>query len=54
LGDGTSSINLLSKKYLNSVKNLEAVMNKIVEGTAPGNFTTEHLRKIGFSSSNGF
>lgn len=43
---------MLSKKYLNSVKNLAAVMNKIIEGTAPDNFTTEHLKKIGFSSSN--
>lgn len=27
-------------------------MQKIIEGTAPDNFTTEHLKKIGFSSSN--
>jgi hypothetical protein len=43
---------MLSKKYLNSVKNLPAIMKKIVEGTAPDKFTTEHLKKIGFSSSN--
>lgn len=43
---------MLSKKYLNSVKNLTAIMKKIVEGTAPDKFTTEHLKKIGFPSSN--
>lgn len=43
---------MLSKKYLNSVKNLPTIMKKIVEGTAPDKFTSEHLKKIGFSSSN--
>lgn len=43
---------MLSKKYLNSVKNLPAIMKKIIEGTAPDKFTTEHLKKIGFPSSN--
>lgn len=43
---------MLSKKYLNSIKNLAAIMKKIVEGTAPDKFTTEHLKKIGFPSSN--
>lgn len=43
---------MLSKKYLNSVKNLPAIMKKIVEGTAPDKFTTEHLKRIGFPSSN--
>ncbi|MFT4092433.1 MAG: DUF5343 domain-containing protein [Niabella sp.] len=43
---------MLSKKYLNSVKNLPSIMKKIIEGTAPDKFTTEHLKKIGFSSSN--
>jgi len=43
---------MLSKKYLNSVKNLPAIMKKIIEGTAPDKFTTEHLKKIGFASSN--
>ncbi len=45
---------MLSKKYLNSVKNLSAIMKKIVEGTAPDKFTTEHLKKIGFKSSNDY
>src|SRR3990170_478488 len=43
---------MLSKKYLNSVKNLPAILKKIIEGTAPDKFTTEHLKKIGFPSSN--
>lgn len=43
---------MLSRKYLNSVKNLPSILDKIVEGTAPEKFTTEHLKKIGFSSSN--
>jgi hypothetical protein len=43
---------MLSKKYLNSVKNVPAIMKKITEGTAPDKFTTDHLKKIGFPSSN--
>lgn len=43
---------MLTKRYLNSVKNLQAIMHKIVEGTAPEKFTYEHLKKIGFASSN--
>jgi hypothetical protein len=43
---------MLSKKYLNSIKNLATIMTKIIEGTAPDKFTTEHLKKIGFPSSN--
>ncbi len=45
---------MLSKKYLNSVKNLPAIMKKIVEGTAPEKFTIEHLKKLGFKSSNDY
>ena len=45
---------MLSKKYLNSVKNLSAIMKKIVEGTAPEKFTIEHLKKLGFKSSNDY
>lgn len=43
---------MLTKRYLNSVKNLIPIMTKIVEGTAPEKFTYEHLKKIGFASSN--
>ena len=44
--------NMLSKKYLNSVRNVPAMMKKIIDGTAPDKFTTEHLKKIGFGASN--
>jgi len=40
------------KRYLNSVSKLQAIMAKIVEGTAPEKFTTQHLKNIGFGSSN--
>ena len=43
---------MLTKKYLASVKNLPAIMAKIVEGTAPTKFTVAHLKGIGFKSSN--
>ena len=43
---------MLSKKYLNGNKNQVAIMRKIIEGTAPSKFTTEHLKKLGFTSSN--
>lgn len=42
---------MLSKKYLNSVKNLPSMMKKIVDGTAPEKFTRDHLKKLGFTSS---
>ena len=45
---------MLSKRYLNSVKNLPAIMRKIVEGTAPEKFTQDHLKKLGFRSSYDF
>jgi hypothetical protein len=43
---------MLTKRYLTSVKNLPAIMDKIVEGTAPTKFTIAHLKSLGFSSSN--
>lgn len=43
---------MLSSRYMSSVKNLPAIMQKIVEGTAPDKFTVAHLRGIGFKSSN--
>ena len=43
---------MLTKRYLTSVKNLPAIMAKIVEGTAPKKFTIAHLKSIGFPSSN--
>ena len=43
---------MLTKRYLPSVKNVPAIMAKIVEGTAPAKFTISHLRGLGFKSSN--
>ncbi len=42
---------MLTKRYLASTKNLSAIMQKIVDGTAPKTFNTEHLRGLGFKSS---
>ena len=35
-----------------STKNLDAILDKIVGGVAPDKFTVEHLKGLGFSSSN--
>ena len=43
---------MLTSRYMTSIKNLSAIMKKIVEGTAPEKFTVAHLRGIGFKSSN--
>lgn len=43
---------MLTNRYLTSVKNLPAILKKIVDGTAPEKFTTSHLKGIGFNSSN--
>jgi hypothetical protein len=43
---------VLTKRYLASTKNLDDILKKIVDGVAPPKFTTEHLKSIGFSSSN--
>ena len=43
---------MLTSRYMTSVKNLPAIMQKIVEGTAPEKFTIAHLKSIGFKSSN--
>lgn len=40
------------KRYLNSVSKVQAIMAKIIEGTAPEKFTTGHLKAIGFGASN--
>jgi hypothetical protein len=37
---------------MTSTKNLEAILQKIIEGTAPNKFTNAHLKSIGFKSSN--
>ena len=43
---------MLTERYLASTKNIPALFQKIIEGTAPDKFTIAHLRGIGFSSSN--
>ncbi len=43
---------MLTSRYMTSTKNLPAIMQKIIDGTAPPKFTVAHLRGIGFKSSN--
>lgn len=43
---------MLTNRYLASQANLPLIMQKIVEGTAPEKFTLEHLKGLGFRSSN--
>jgi len=42
----------LLKCYVNSYNQLPALLKKIQEGEAPEKFTREHLKDLGFSSSN--
>jgi Family of unknown function (DUF5343) len=39
-------------RYMTSTKNVPAIFQKIVEGAAPPRFTSAHLKKLGFKSSN--
>jgi hypothetical protein len=43
---------MLTKRYMSAVKNLPAIFQKIQDGTAPDKFTVDHLKKLGFTSSN--
>lgn len=43
---------MLTPRYLPTTRNFPAIMNKIVEGTAPPKFTVDHLKGLGFGSSN--
>lgn len=43
---------MLTKRYMTSTKNLDAILTRMVDGAAPDKFTNEHLKSIGFSSSN--
>ncbi|KAB2807466.1 hypothetical protein F9L07_25795 [Pimelobacter simplex] len=43
---------MLTSRYLPSTKNLDAIFDKIIGGVAPEKFTVEHLKALGFSSSN--
>jgi hypothetical protein len=42
---------VLTKRYLVSTRNLEAILKKLVDGVAPDKFTYDHLNSIGFTSS---
>ena len=42
----------LTPRYMPSTKNLVPILKKIVEGTAPAKFSVDHLKGIGFTSSN--
>lgn len=43
---------MLTSRYMTSVKNLPAILQKVVDGAAPSKFTNAHLKGIGFKSSN--
>lgn len=43
---------MLTSRYMPSTKNLNAILDKIIGGIAPDKFTVEHLKGLGFSSSN--
>src|SRR5579862_181168 len=43
---------MISSRYMTSTKNLHAIMQKIIDGTAPSKFTVAHLKGLGFKSSN--
>jgi hypothetical protein len=43
---------MLTKRYLPSTKNLPAILEQIIEGTAPPKYNAEHLKGVGFKSSN--
>lgn len=42
---------MLSSRYLISLKNLPAILQKIVDGAPPDIFNLEHLEGLGFTSS---
>ncbi|GAA2166412.1 hypothetical protein FHX52_1055 [Humibacillus xanthopallidus] len=43
---------MLTSRYLPSTKNVDALFDKIIGGVAPDKMTVEHLKALGFSSSN--
>ena len=42
----------LTNSYLNSTKNLESIINAVINAKAPDKFTTRFLEDLGFKSSN--
>lgn len=43
---------MLTNRYMPSTKNLDAIFDKIIGGVAPEKFSVEHLKALGFTSSN--
>jgi hypothetical protein len=43
---------MLTNRYLVSVKNLPAILEQLRKGTAPDTFNADHLKSLGFTSSN--
>src|SRR5690242_11416270 len=43
---------MLTSRYMVTTKNLPAIMDAMIKGTAPPKFTAEHLAGLGFKSSN--
>lgn len=43
---------MLTARYLPTTKNLDAILDKIIGGVAPEKFTVDHLKALGFNSSN--
>ena len=42
----------LTNSYLNSTRNLESIINSVINAKAPDKFTTRFLEDLGFKSSN--
>ncbi len=42
---------MLTKRYMASVRNVPAILDKLVGGTAPPKFSVSHLKNIGFAGS---
>lgn len=43
---------MLTSRYMPTTKNLDEIFDKIIGGLAPEKFTVEHLKALGFTSSN--
>jgi hypothetical protein len=43
---------VLTKRYTYSVKNVDEILKKMIDGVAPPKFTVSYLKSIGFNSSN--
>ena len=43
---------MLTNRYLNGLKNLPPIMEQIRKGTPPETFNVDHLKGLGFNSSN--